>query len=63
MTSAIDFIPDVAAYESQIVGDHVRMVVTVDAMHTDEMTRMQEDGFTSQLTKLDQRFASNLHWH
>lgn len=33
------------------------MVVTLDGMHSDEFTKMQEEGFTSQLTKLDQRFA------
>jgi len=64
ITSVVDFIPDVAAYESRIAvdltpdGEHVRMVVTLDAMHSEEMTRMQEQGFTSQLTKLDARFAS-----
>ena len=64
ITNLIDFIPKVATYESQIAvdfgvqGDHVRMVVTLDAMHTPEMTRMQEQGFTSQLTKLDSRFGS-----
>ena len=63
LTNVIDFIPGVAAYESQIavdfasVGDCVRMVVTLDAMHSDEFTKMQRDGFTSQLTKLDSRFA------
>jgi uncharacterized protein YndB with AHSA1/START domain len=64
ISSAIDFIPDVAAYESQIAvdfkveGAHVRMVVTLDAMHNEEMSRMQKEGFTSQLTKLDSRFAA-----
>jgi uncharacterized protein YndB with AHSA1/START domain len=63
ITNVIDFLPGVATYESQIavdftvLGDHVRMVVTLDAMHTDEMTRMQKQGFESQLTKLDARFA------
>lgn len=63
ITNVIDFIPGVAAYESHIavdfrvVGDHVRMVVTLDALHSDEMTRMQEQGFKSQLTKLDGRFG------
>jgi uncharacterized protein YndB with AHSA1/START domain len=63
LTSVIDFLPGVAAYESEIavdfatVGDRVRMVVTLDAMHSDEFTKMQKDGFTSQLTKLDERFA------
>jgi uncharacterized protein YndB with AHSA1/START domain len=63
LTNVIDFIPGVAAYESTIAvdltsaGDRVRMVVTLDAMHSDEFTMMQEEGFTSQLTKLDKRFA------
>ena len=35
----------------------VRMVVTLDPMHDDEFTKMQTMGFTSQLTKLDQRFG------
>ena len=63
LTNVIDFLPGVAAYESNIAvdftsaGDSVRMVVTLDAMHNDEFTKMQKQGFTSQLTKLDKRFA------
>ncbi|MCW5836363.1 MAG: SRPBCC domain-containing protein [Labilithrix sp.] len=63
VTNVIDFLPNVAAYESDIavdflsVGDGVRMVVTLDGMHSDEFSKMQEEGFTSQLTKLDERFA------
>lgn len=63
VTNVIDFLPGVAAYESNIAvdlfttGDHVRMVVTLDAMHNDDFTKMQTEGFTSQLTKLDDRFA------
>lgn len=63
ITNVIDFIPGVASYESHIAvdfaveGDHVRMVVTLDAMHSEEVTRMQEEGFTSQLTKLNARFT------
>jgi uncharacterized protein YndB with AHSA1/START domain len=63
LTSVIDFLPGVATYESHIVveltraGDSVRMVVTLDAMHNDEFTNMQKEGFTSQLTKLDKRFS------
>lgn len=63
LTNVIDFIPGVTPYESHItvdfavVGDRVRMVVTLDAMHSEAVTRMQEEGFTSQLTKLDTRFA------
>ncbi|HEY0712573.1 MAG TPA: SRPBCC domain-containing protein [Polyangia bacterium] len=61
--SVIDFIPGVATYESDIAvdfitaADRVRMVVTLDAMHSDEFTQMQTEGFTSQLTKLDSKFA------
>lgn len=63
VTSVIDFIPGVASYESQFAvdffptGDSVRMVVTLDPMHDAELSKMQEQGFTSQLTKLDERFA------
>lgn len=38
-------------------GDRVRMVVTLEPMHTEEFSKMQQQGFTSQLTKLDKRFA------
>jgi len=60
--NVIDFLPNVASYESDIAvdffasGGSVRMVVTLDAMHSDEFTAMQKEGFTSQLTKLDERF-------
>jgi uncharacterized protein YndB with AHSA1/START domain len=64
VTSMIDFIPGVATYESVIgvdfvaQGDHVRMVVSLDPMHSAEFTKMSEQGFRSQLTKLDARFGS-----
>lgn len=63
LTNVIDFLPGVETYEAEIAvafatqGDTVRMTVTLDAMHSDQFTRMQEEGFTSQLTKLDARFA------
>lgn len=63
MRNVIDFLPKVPPYEADIVvelsaiGDRVRMVVTLDAMHAPEFTKMQKEGFTSQLTKLDKRFA------
>lgn len=38
-------------------GDRVRTVVTVHGMHDAEFSKMQNEGFTSQLTKLDARFA------
>jgi uncharacterized protein YndB with AHSA1/START domain len=62
MTNVIDFLPGIAAYESTIAVDFlpgsrtVRMVITLDALHSEEFTRMSTTGFTSQLTKLDQRF-------
>ncbi|GHG70781.1 SRPBCC domain-containing protein [Comamonas sp. JC664] len=63
LTNVIDFLPGVATYESNIAvdflpsGDRVRMVVTLDAMHSDAFSKMQEEGFTSQLTKLNARFG------
>lgn len=59
----IDFIPGVTPYESQIEasfrreGDQVRMTVTLHGMHDAAFTQMQRDGFSSQLQKLDRRFA------
>jgi uncharacterized protein YndB with AHSA1/START domain len=63
ITHVMDFIPNVAAYEADIdvdflrAGDSVRMVTTLHALHTADFSRMQEEGYTSQLTKLDARFA------
>lgn len=63
ITHVIDFLPGVPPYESTMAvaffpsGEHVRMVVTLDGMHSDEFTEMQKMGFTSQLTKLDRRFG------
>lgn len=62
ITNLIDFLPGVETYETNITvdlipdGDRIRMVVTLDPMHTAELDKMQSEGFTSQLTKLDQRF-------
>ncbi len=62
--NAIDFLPGVAPYDSDIAvdfavtGDRVRMTVTLDGLHNDEFTQMQREGFTSQLTKLDSRFGA-----
>ena len=59
----IDFIPGLAPYESTIdvdfvpAGDRTRMVMTLHPMHSEEMSGMQRQGFESQLTKLDRRFA------
>ncbi len=63
LTNVIDFLPGVPTYESRIVvdfasiGDRVRMSVTLGRMHDDEFTGMQQAGMSSQLTKLDARFA------
>jgi uncharacterized protein YndB with AHSA1/START domain len=65
ITSSIDFLPGVEPYENDIsvdfssTGDRVRMVVTLHGLHDPEFTKMQEQGFTSQLTKLDERFAQS----
>ena len=64
LSHVIDFLPGVKPYDSTIVaeffpsGVYVRMVVTLHRMHDDEFTRMQIEGFTSQLTKLDKRFGA-----
>lgn len=64
ITHVIDFLPGVPAYDSTIAveffaaGNGVRMVVTLDPMHDEHFTRMSTMGFTSQLTKLDRRFAA-----
>lgn len=63
LTSVIDFIPGVAAYESLIAvtlephARGARMVVTLHAMHDPHWTGMQIEGFTSQLGKLDDRYG------
>lgn len=63
LTNVIDFLPGVEPYESNIsidfstAGNTVRMVITLEGMHNDEFTRMQKEGFTSQLTKLEKRFG------
>jgi uncharacterized protein YndB with AHSA1/START domain len=64
ITNTIDFLPEVEPYETTIhvelirAGASVRMVVTLDPMHDETFTRMSKLGFTSQLTKLDRRFAA-----
>lgn len=63
LRNVIDFLPGVASYDSDIevdffaVGESVRMVVTLHGMHNAQFTGMQEEGFKSQLTKLDGRFS------
>jgi uncharacterized protein YndB with AHSA1/START domain len=63
ITHIIDFLPGVEPYPSTArvelypSGDQVRMVITLDRMHDEEFTKMATEGWTSQLTKLDKRFA------
>lgn len=63
LTHIIDFLPGVKPYDSTMVmelfpaGASVRMVVTLTPMHDPTFSQMQREGFTSQLTKLDKRFA------
>ena len=63
LTHVIDFLPGVKPYESTMnvelvpTGDSVKMIVTLSAMHNEEFSQMQKEGFTSQLTKLDKRFS------
>jgi uncharacterized protein YndB with AHSA1/START domain len=63
LTHVIDFVPGVEPYDSTILveffpsGEWVRMVATVSPMHDEAFTKMSVDGFTSQLAKLDKRFA------
>lgn len=65
LRSIIDFLPGVPPYESRIdvvfedLGAATRMVVTLHPMHDDDTSRMQLAGFTSQLTKLDARYAAS----
>ncbi|MBX7078523.1 MAG: SRPBCC domain-containing protein [Nannocystaceae bacterium] len=63
LSSVIDFLPGVEAYESTIAvdfhatGKRATMIVTLDPMHSEQFSKMQVDGFTSQLGKLDARFG------
>lgn len=64
LVQVIDFLPGVAPYDSRIEVDlrpegagRVRMVVTLNPMHDAATSRMQAQGFESQLTKLDERLA------
>ena len=63
LNHVIDFLPGVRHYESTIEvdfypkGNETRMVVTLHAMHDEKFTGMAVEGFTSQLSKLDDRFG------
>lgn len=59
---AVDFIPEVRAYDVATVVEfsaernRVRMVVNIDAMHSDEWTQRAVAGWETQLTKVDGLF-------
>jgi uncharacterized protein YndB with AHSA1/START domain len=64
LTQVIDFVPGVQPYDSRMEVDfipaaegQVRMVVTLSQMHDAQTTEMQQQGFVSQLSKLDRRFG------
>lgn len=63
LVHVIDFVPGQAPYESVIevdfsaAGDQARMVVTLHPHIDPHWTRMSVEGFTSQLSKLDERFG------
>ncbi|WP_438044516.1 SRPBCC family protein [Sorangium sp. So ce128] len=64
LRNVIDFLPGVPPYENDIevelteLGDRVKMVVLLDTLHSPEFTEMQKEGFTSQLSKLDEKFGA-----
>lgn len=64
LSQIIDFLPGVEPYDSLIEVDfipapdgQVRMIVTLHQMHDAQTTNMQQQGFMSQLSKLDRRMA------
>jgi uncharacterized protein YndB with AHSA1/START domain len=62
ITHVIDFVGGTPFDNTMVVeflrkGDRVQMKVTLEPMRSDELTNMQKEGFTSQLTKLDARFG------
>lgn len=63
MTNVIDFLAGVPPYTNEITVEFaasagtVTMTVTLPPMHDATFTKMQVEGFTSQLTKLDDRLA------
>jgi uncharacterized protein YndB with AHSA1/START domain len=63
LVHVIDFIRDIEPYESAIevafhaLGDQARMVVTLHPHRDPHWTKMSDQGFRSQLTKLDKRFG------
>lgn len=66
LVHVIDFLVGVEPYESTIdvdfhpSGDHARMVVTLHPHRNPHWTKMTAEGFSSQLTKLDERFGGSV---
>jgi uncharacterized protein YndB with AHSA1/START domain len=64
LRSLIDFIPGVEPYENDVQvelvseGAGVRMLITVDPHHDEEMTRLASMGWESQLRKLPAALAA-----
>ena len=64
LVHVIDFVPGSGPYETAIdvafraAGAHATMVVTIHPHPTAHWSKMSEEGFRSQLTKLDRRFAA-----
>jgi uncharacterized protein YndB with AHSA1/START domain len=62
-TQIADFVPGVAAYpfgalvELQETAQGVRMLVTIDAMHDEQWTKMAEMGWSSQLDRAQEVLA------
>jgi uncharacterized protein YndB with AHSA1/START domain len=62
-TQVADFVPGVAAYDIETLvelfpsGQSVKLVLTFDAMHDEQWTRMAEMGWDSELGKLGQVLA------
>jgi uncharacterized protein YndB with AHSA1/START domain len=62
LAHVIDFVPGVEPYEQTIAvdffpaGDMVRMVTTIEPMHSEELTQTSIRVFTSQLKILEGRF-------
>lgn len=64
LTHVIDFLPGVKPYDSTIAvafnplsDGRVRMRVILSPMHDADTTGMQQEGFASQLSKLDERYG------
>ena len=62
LTHVMDFVPGVQPYDSTIAvdffpaGESVRMVVTIEPMHSEEFTQASVRSFISQLRNLEGRF-------